>query len=256
VPQRYSDEDLLAELTGSAVRLGRSPTMRELAADPGARVHPQTIVGRFGSWSAAKRRAGLVPRRFATSDELLGQLRALGEELGRVPTGPDLDARRASMHSKSHYWHRFGSLRNALRAAGFDVPGRDERGERALAQGERLARRLGRLPRFADWARASRHDTTLLSEWQVYRLFAQGRGGWGTFHAALRRRLIAGGVELRADGGKDVYRAEAGAAMAARSARQKRASSGARTGGSGEDSAKVRSGSKDSLPVSRPPASV
>ena len=32
---------------------------------------------------AAKREAGLVPRRFATREELLGVLRRLGEELGR-----------------------------------------------------------------------------------------------------------------------------------------------------------------------------
>ena len=31
--KRYSDEQLLAELRASADRLGRSPTMREFAAD-------------------------------------------------------------------------------------------------------------------------------------------------------------------------------------------------------------------------------
>jgi len=30
-----------------------------------------------------------------------------------------------------------------------------------------------------------------MSEWQVYRLFAQGRGGWGAFRAALRERGVA-----------------------------------------------------------------
>lgn len=79
---RYSDAEILAELTGCADRLGRSPTMRELSCDPKARIHPQTAVARFGSWNAAKRRAGLVPRRFAAKDELLAQLRTLGVELG------------------------------------------------------------------------------------------------------------------------------------------------------------------------------
>ena len=137
--RRYSDEDLLAELTACARRLRRSPTMREFSDDPRARPHPQTVVERFGTWNDAKRRAGLVPRRFATKDELLLQLRRLGDELGRTPTGRDLDARRAALPSKSLYWHSFGSLSNALRAAGFDVPHREERRERALAQGERLA---------------------------------------------------------------------------------------------------------------------
>ena len=197
---RYSDAQILAELTGCAERLGRSPTMRELLADPDVRVHPHTVVERFGTWNAAKRRAGLVPRRFATKQELLDQLTALGAELGRTPTGRDLDERRERLPSKSLYWHRFGSLANALRAAGFDVPGRDERAERALVEAERLALRLGRLPRFADWKRARRRRASMLSEWQVYRLFASGRGGWSAFLADLRRRLTASGVEVEPDG--------------------------------------------------------
>jgi len=174
--------------------------MREFAGDEQAGVHPQTIVVHFGSWNRAKRLAGLVPRRFATKDELLGRLRTLGDELGRTPTGRDLDERRATMPSKSLYWHSFGSLSSALRAAGFDVPGRDERAQRALDQGERLAVRLGRLPRFADWQRARRRSPGLPSEWQVYRLFAGGRGGWTAFQGALRERLEAKGVEIRPDG--------------------------------------------------------
>lgn len=198
--RRYADEQLLAELRGCAERLGRSPTMREFAADRRIRVHPQTLVDRFGSWNRAKRLAGLVPRRFATKEELLAQLRSLGDELGRVPTGRDLDSRRGTMPSKSLLWQTFGSLSNALRAAGFDVPRGEERLERALAQGDRIARRLGRLPRFADWARAKEGDARLLGEWQVYRLFAGGRGGWTTFQYMLRERLARAGVDVGPDG--------------------------------------------------------
>lgn len=198
--RRYSDDQLLAELQACAERLGRSPTMREFAGDARTPVHPQTMVEHFGGWNQAKRLAGLVPRRFATEEELLGRLRALGDELGRVPTGRDLDERRATMPSKSLYWHTFGSLSSALRAAGFDVPARDERIQRALDQGERLAGRLGRLPRFADWQRARRRSPRMLSEWQVYRLFAHGRGGWTAFRVVLRDRLEAKGVEIGPDG--------------------------------------------------------
>jgi hypothetical protein len=198
--RRFSDEQLLGELQACAERLGRSPTMREFAGDARTRVHPQTVVVHFGTWNRAKRLAGLVPRRFATGEELLGRLRALGDELGRTPTGRDLDERRATMPSKSLYWHTFGSLSSALRAAGFDVPARDERVQRALDQGERLAGRLGRLPRFADWQRARRRSPRMLSEWQVYRLFAGGRGGWTTFRAALQDRLEAKGAQIGPDG--------------------------------------------------------
>ena len=82
--RRYSDEAILAELRASAERLGRSPTMREFAADAETTVHPQTVIEHYGSWNAAKRAAGLVPRRFATREELVRLLRELGDELGRV----------------------------------------------------------------------------------------------------------------------------------------------------------------------------
>ena len=59
---------LIEQLT---VQLGRSPTMREFAADAETTVHPQTVIEHFGSWNKAKRAAGLVPRRHATREELL-----------------------------------------------------------------------------------------------------------------------------------------------------------------------------------------
>jgi Homing endonuclease associated repeat len=198
--RRYSDGEMLDDLTACAERLGRSPTMREFASDPETTVHPQTIVDRFGTWNAAKRRAGLVPRRFTTREELLRLLRALGDELGRVPTARDLEARRGRMPSKSLYWHTFGSLTVALREAGFDVPVGEERLERAILQGVAMARSLGRLPRFADWAEARRADPTLLTEWQVYRMLDVGRGTWSAFQYLIRERLVAEEAEVAPDG--------------------------------------------------------
>ena len=198
--RRYSDEQILEELRACAERLGRSPTMREFAADPATRVHPQTVIEHFGTWNAAKRQAGLVPRRFATREELLGRLRELGEELGRVPTAKDVDARRGSMPSKSLYWHTFGSLSAALREAGFDVPVGEERLERAVEQGVALARRLGRLPKFHDWAEARRADETLLTEWQVYRMLDGRAGAWATFQFLVRERLLETGETVAPDG--------------------------------------------------------
>jgi hypothetical protein len=200
IRKRYTDESIVAELRACAERLGRSPTMREFAADEETTVHPQTVIEHFGSWNRAKRRAGLVPRRFATRAELLGVLREVGEELGRVPTAKDLDARRGAMPSKSLYWHTFGSLTNALREAGFDVPVGEERLERAVDDGADLARRLGRLPKFADWAEARRADPALLTEWQVYRMFDARRGAWSTFQFLIRERLREEGTDVGADG--------------------------------------------------------
>ncbi len=200
IRRRYSDDEMLAELRSCAARLGRSPTMREFAADPGTKVHPQTVIERFGSWNVAKREAGLVPRRFVTREELLGLLRALGDELGRTPTARDIEARRGAMPSKSLIWHTFGSLTTALREAGFDVPVGEERLERAVEQGTALARRLGRLPKMADWAAARRADPGLLTEWQVYRMVDVRPGGWAAFQFLVRARLQADGVAVAADG--------------------------------------------------------
>jgi hypothetical protein len=189
--RRYTNEEILAELRAAAERTGRSPTMREFAKDPEARVHPQTVIEHFGTWNAAKRAAGLVPRRFLTREELLEQLRVLGA---------DLAARRRSVPSASLYAHTFGSLGDALREAGFEVLQGEARLERAVEQGAALAVILGRLPKMADWAEARRADTALLSEWQVYRMLDVPRGAWTAFQFLVRERLRADGVEVLPDG--------------------------------------------------------
>ena len=198
--RRYTDDEILAELRASATRLGRSPTMREFAADPEASVHPQTVIEHFGTWNAAKRAAGLQPRRFISRDELLAQLRDLGDELGRTPTVRDIEERRGRMASKSLIWHTFGSLAAALKEAGFDVPVGEERLERAIADGAQLARELGHLPTMAEWKQARARGASLLSEWQVYRLVDVHPGAWSAFQFLVSRRLHEEGVDLREDG--------------------------------------------------------
>ena len=182
----------MAEIVACAERLGRSPTMREFAADPETAVHPQTVIEHFGSWNAAKRAAGLVPRRFATREELLGLLRDARRGLGRPPTARDIDEHKGRIPSKSLYWHTFGSLTNALREAGFDVPVGEERLERAVEQGVALARtaRAAAEVRGLGGGAESR-TTSLLTEWQVYRMFDARRGAWSTFQFLVRQRLAS-----------------------------------------------------------------
>src|SRR3954471_53723 len=200
IRRRYTDEQILVQLRASAERLGRSPTMSEFAADPDAEVHPQTVIEHFGTWNAAKRAAGLTPRRFISREELLEQLRDLGTELGRTPTARDLDANRRRVASKSLIWHTFGSLSAALREAGFDVPVGDEKLERAVEQGAVLARELGRAARMADWKASRRTNPALLSEWQVYRLVDIDVGPWAAFQFLVRERLREEGVTVAPDG--------------------------------------------------------
>ena len=100
------------------------------------------------------------------------------------------------MPSKSLYWHTFGSLTSALREAGFDVPIGEERLERVIDQGVDLAKQLGRLPKFADWAAARKRTPGMLTEWQVYRMLDSGRGAWSTFQFVIRERLAGEGVRV------------------------------------------------------------
>jgi len=200
IRKRYTDEQILEELRACARRIGRSPTMREFGADPKTTVHPQTVIEHFGSWNRAKRLAGLVPRRFATKDELLRSLRELGDLLGRTPTAKDLDAHRGLVPAKSLYWHTFGYLTSALREAGVDVRIAEARLECGIRRAVVLASRSGRLPKFADWADARRQDESLLTEWQVYRMFDARRGAWSTFQFLIRERLLELGAAVDPDG--------------------------------------------------------
>lgn len=183
--RRYSREDILAELVASAERIGKSPTMREFAEDPDTTIHPQTVVEHFGSWNAAKREAGLVPRRMATREELLQALRDLGARLNRRPNPKDLDLARGTMPSKAVYIKVFGSVRAALEEAGFDAPTRDERLARSIEHGALFLNRTGRMPSFRDWERLRGGRDDLLTAWQIYRLFEQCGGAWSAFQFAV-----------------------------------------------------------------------
>ena len=201
IRRRYSDEQILEELRASAERLGRSPTMKEFAADPEAQVHPQTVIEHFGTWNAAKRAAGLMPRRFATREELVEQLRRLGDELGRTPTArrhqaaPRDDAVGVALLAHVRLADD-GAARGGLRRRRWGRSGSSGRSTRAASS----RRQLGRLPKFGDWQAARRADESMLTEWQVYRMFEARRGAWATFQFLIRERLVEDGVAVGSDG--------------------------------------------------------
>jgi len=189
--RRHGREELLEQLRACAERLGASPTMREFAEDTQATIHPQTVVDHFGSWNAAKREAGLMPRRRATREELLEALRALGEELGRRPSTKDIEQARGRVPSRGVYAKAFGSMREALRLAGFDSPSKDERLARAVDHGAAFLLRTGRLPSFRDWERIRGGRDEIMTAWQLYRAFEQLGGAWSAFQFAVDERARA-----------------------------------------------------------------
>ncbi|MCW2927186.1 MAG: hypothetical protein JWM86_1154 [Thermoleophilia bacterium] len=186
--RRYGREELIEELRACAARIGASPTMRQFAEDPEATIHPQTVVDHFGSWNTAKREAGLMPRRRATQEELIEALRALGQELGRRPSTKDLEAARGRVPSRGVYVKAFGSMREALALAGFDMPTRDERLGRSIDHGAAFLLRTGRLPSFRDWERIRGDRDEIMTSWQLYRTFEKLGGAWSAFQFAVDER--------------------------------------------------------------------
>lgn len=192
--RRYGREEIIEELRACATRIGHSPTMREFADDPESTIHPQTVVEHFGSWNAAKREAGLLPRRMASREELLVALRALGERLGRTPTTKDIEAARGVVPGKGVYVRTFGSIRAALVEAGFDAPTRDERLIRSIEHGAAFLQRTGRLPSFRDWERIRGGRSDLLTAWQLYRVFEESGGAWSAFQFAITETAARAGA--------------------------------------------------------------
>ena len=150
--RRYTDEEILEELRAAAERLGRSPTMREFARPRGARP------------SADRHRALRdVERREARGRALpaaVPDARRAARAAARPGRGARADADRARPRRARALAALGVALRahvrlvaNALREAGFEVLQGEERLERAIEQGAALARKLGRLPRMADWGR-------------------------------------------------------------------------------------------------------
>lgn len=189
--RRYGREELIEELRDCAARIGASPTMREFAEDPQATIHPQTVVDHFGSWNAAKRAAGLMPRRRASREELVEALRELGTELGRRPTTRDLEAARGRVPSRGVYTKVFGSMQAAFAAAGFVAPTREERLERSVELGAQFLLRTGRLPSFRDWDRIRGDRADVMTSWQIYRTFERIGGAWSAFQFAVDERAQA-----------------------------------------------------------------
>lgn len=121
----YSKEQLISWLQSLAARLGRTPTLEDLNAASARKEGPssQALDNKFGSFNKALEAAGLeTNRRIYEKEEVLDQLRKLGEELKRIPTYTDVDeaSKAKKLPSPPTLKRIFGSYASAMRAAGFD----------------------------------------------------------------------------------------------------------------------------------------
>ena len=156
--RRYTDDELLDLLRRAAAELGHTPGADELRRMEG---YPRTgtYQRRFGSWSEAVRKAGLVPRprgvkRF-TDDELLDLLRMAAVKLGRTPRVIELKGM-DDYPSPVTYTKRFGSWDDAVRRAGLAPRSRVWRrytDEELIDALQRAAGELGRAPTSKDLER-------------------------------------------------------------------------------------------------------
>lgn len=144
-----STDRIIEGLREFAEELGRPPTQAEMNADGPFSVW--IFRDRFGSWSEGKAAAGLSPKRLPTvsvSDEdLIAELKRLGEELGRKPTYEEMTSKGA--YHGSTFAKHFGTWTEATRIAGFESRSRPGRGE-LVEELLRLRSNLERTPRYVD----------------------------------------------------------------------------------------------------------
>ena len=117
--ESLSRAELLAELRRLTEELGKVPSTADMTAHGEYSIAP--YYKQFESWTTAVETAGYEPnvtpvRR--TQKALLDDLHRLADECGRKPTTTDIETH--GIASPETYRNRFGSLNDALEAAGFE----------------------------------------------------------------------------------------------------------------------------------------
>ncbi len=153
---------MLEDIKRVAHDLGRSPTAaeyRELGAYP-----TSTLIHRFGSFNAAIKAAGLVPREKTVTDaDIIADLRRVYERIGHPPTCAEY--REHGKVSIQTIFRRFGNYLELLRKAGFRGEAK-KRAEtmRIVSEDEvfadycRVAKMLGRPPSGQEYRKYGKHS--------------------------------------------------------------------------------------------------
>lgn len=161
VVSSLTQQELLDDLQQTADKLGSVPT----TADQNAHGNfcPQTFKNKFGSWNQAIKQAGYEPnlRKDITDEELLEDLRRVGDALRSSPTVADYDSE--GKFSRKTVTKRFDSWNQALKQAGFRL-NKEAPCEDLVADLKEVGRSLGRVPTVEDYRRHGKYSTTLISE--------------------------------------------------------------------------------------------
>lgn len=117
--------------------------------------------------------------RAVTETDLLDDLRAFGEELGRAPTRKEMNE--SGPHSSMPYYNRFDSWNEALELAGFEPNHREVEDEELLVELRRLEDELGHEPRIKDMREHGKYDpSTYTRRWESWLEAREVAGQSGT----------------------------------------------------------------------------
>lgn len=158
----YSDQDLLNALKKESKDGMMGPTYHGYLKGPN-RPSAEAIRARFGGWTNAVRKAGMIPAARRTKAEMK-KLVKLGKVDAKYP------ALRMGM-----------SVRELKVSVGLEKPRKPTR-ERYIDEGARIARKLGRAPNFHEFNRY----TGTVTAWNPYRLYGRD---WKAFKRDIEKSL-------------------------------------------------------------------
>ena len=158
----YSDDDLLKALRKESKDGMMGPTYHGYLKGKN-RPSAEAIRARFGGWTNAVRKAGMIPAARRTKVEMK-KLVKLGKVDAKYP------ALRMGM-----------SVRELKVSVGLEKPRKPTR-ERYIDEGARIARRLGRAPNFHEFNRY----TKTVTAWNPYRLYGRD---WKAFKRDVEKLL-------------------------------------------------------------------
>ena len=113
----YSDEALLDELRRVAGLVGDRTLTQSAFNEGSGKVHPQTVIRRFGGWKEALTKAGIGHRfvqRSYTDQKCFENLAATWTERGRAPEYREMNLPPSRVGAKAYL--RWGTWRKALKA--------------------------------------------------------------------------------------------------------------------------------------------
>ncbi len=151
------DRPVLASDIDELFRLGKAPSHRAVEREFGGMAKARRTAGINNSYKKVSGATRYWQK--YTPEELIEQLKTLGEKLGRKPT--DRDINRASKEgvcaSATTFARMFESLPNAYRKAGFDnVRPRNYSDKEILDALKKLAKETGKMPTFHEISAASK----------------------------------------------------------------------------------------------------